>query len=89
MSWLSIFAIYFILWWVVLFAMLPIGLRTQEEESDVTLGTTPSAPQGKHIGRAFLLTTVVSAVIFGVFYVVTVYWGWRFDDIPRIVPEFG
>ena len=29
-------AVYFILWWLTLFTMLPIGLRTQGEEEDVT-----------------------------------------------------
>ena len=89
MTWLSIFAIYFIFWWLVLFATLPFGLRTQDDEDDVTLGTTASAPQGSHIGRALLRTTVVSAVLFGIFYAVTVWLGLTFDDIPKIGPDFG
>ncbi len=28
-------AIYAIIWWIVLFAMLPIAVRTQEEEGEV------------------------------------------------------
>lgn len=88
MTWLSAAAIYFILWWVVLFAMLPVGLRTQDEEGDVTLGTTESAPRGPHMLRAVLRTTVVSAAIFGILSVATVYFGLSIDDIPRIVPEF-
>ena len=89
MSWISIFAIYFILWWVVLFAMLPFGLRTQEEEGEVTLGTTPSAPHGSHMLGAVIRTTVVSAIIFGAFYIAVVYYGFTFDDIPRIGPRAG
>ena len=27
-------AIYFIIWWTVLFAVLPIGVRTQGEDGD-------------------------------------------------------
>ena len=67
MSWISAAAVYFIIWWTVLFAMLPFGLRTQDEDKDVTLGTIASAPRGRHMGRAFLRTTLVSAVIFGIF----------------------
>ena len=37
------FAIYFIIWWVVLFTVLPFSARSQAEEGDVTLGTTHSA----------------------------------------------
>ena len=33
MSWISIAAIYFIIWWMVLFAMLPFGLRTQDDDA--------------------------------------------------------
>jgi predicted secreted protein len=84
MSWLSIFAIYFILWWVVLFAMLPFGLKTQEEDGEVTLGTVPSAPKGAHMLGAVIRTTLVSGVIFAVFYVAVVYFGFSFNDIPRI-----
>lgn len=87
MSWLSIAAIYFIMWWVVLFAMLPFGLKTQEEDGDVTLGTVASAPKGSHMLSAFLRTTIVSAIFFGGFYVAVVYYGFSFNDIPRIGPS--
>ncbi|MEO3999139.1 DUF1467 family protein [Mesorhizobium sp. CAU 1732] len=87
MTWISIFAIYFILWWVVLFAMLPIGLKTQEEDGEVTLGTMPSAPRGAHMRGAVIRTTIVSGIIFGLFYVAVVYFGFSFNDIPRIGPS--
>jgi predicted secreted protein len=87
MGWISFLAIYFILWWVVLFAMLPFGLRTQDEEDDVTLGTVSSAPRGPHMLRAFLLTTVVSGLIFGVFYAVILGFGLSFDSIPHLGPR--
>ena len=87
MSWVSILAIYFILWWVVLFAMLPFGLKTQEEDGEVTLGTVSSAPGRPHMLRAMLRTTVVSGIIFAMFYVAVVYYGFSFDDIPQIGPS--
>ena len=38
-------AIYFIIWWIVLFAMLPIGVRTSEEAGEkASPGTAESAP---------------------------------------------
>ena len=87
MSWISIFAIYFILWWVVLFAMLPFGLKTQDEDGEVTLGTVPSAPRGPHMLGAVIRTTLVSGVIFLAFYAAVVWFGFSFDDIPRIGPS--
>ena len=47
----------FIMWWLVLFAILPFGLRTQDEDEDVTLGTVSSAPRGPHMLRAVVRTT--------------------------------
>jgi predicted secreted protein len=88
MSWISAAAVYFILWWTVLFATLPFSLRTQDDEGEVTLGTVASAPRGPHMLRAFIRTTLVSAAIFAVLLVLTRGFGLGIDDIPRIVPEF-
>ena len=86
-GWISAFAIYFVMWWLVLFAMLPFGLRTQDDDNAVTLGTTSSAPRGPHMGRAMLRTTVVTTVIFGALYLITQVLGYGFDDIPIVVPD--
>ncbi|MGE3065419.1 MAG: DUF1467 family protein [Hyphomicrobiaceae bacterium] len=66
MSWSFAFAIYFVLWWTVLFAVLPLGVRTQDEAGDVVPGTPGSAPVHPRLVRVALITTVVSTVIFGV-----------------------
>jgi len=88
MTWISVIAVYFVLWWLVLFAMLPFGLKTQDEDGEVTLGTVPSAPKGPHMLRAVIRTTIVTAIILGCFYAVTEGLGLSIDDIPRIVPDF-
>lgn len=80
-------AIYFIIWWTSLFALLPVGLRTQAEENDVTLGTVASAPARPRIWRAFLRTTVVATVIFAVYYYLTQVAGYGLDDIPHFFPD--
>ncbi|MEK1851237.1 MAG: DUF1467 family protein [Phyllobacterium sp.] len=80
-------AVYFILWWLTLFTMLPIGLRTQGDEEDVTLGTPASAPHKHRMGRVFLLTTIISAVIFAIFYIVNQKLGYGVDDIPVFFPQ--
>jgi predicted secreted protein len=58
------FAIYFVLWWVVLFAVLPFGVRSQIENGEEIAGTDPGAPSVPRMARKLLWTTVVSAVIF-------------------------
>ncbi|RWP20852.1 DUF1467 family protein [Mesorhizobium muleiense] len=89
MSWVSFLALFFITWWVVLFAILPFSLRTQDEDEDVTLGTVSSAPRGPHMLRAVLRTTIVTLVLLGVFYGMTRGLGLGIDDIPHIVPDFS
>ena len=57
-------AIYVVIWWTVLFAILPIGVRTQGEDGTIVPGTPESAPTRPRLLRVVLLTTLVSAVVF-------------------------
>ncbi len=59
-------AIYFLIWWLTLFAVLPWGVRNQEESGEVTPGTDPGAPAIHRVWIKLLWTTVVATVIFGV-----------------------
>jgi predicted secreted protein len=86
-SWVSAAALFFVTWWLVLFAILPFGVQTQDEDQDVTLGTMSSAPRGPHMLRAAIWTTVVTAILLGIFYGLTKGLGLSFDDIPRMVPD--
>jgi predicted secreted protein len=65
-------AIFFLIWWVVLFAVLPFGVRSQHEDGEMPAGTDPGAPVIPRLGRKLLLTTAVSALIFAACYVVYV-----------------
>jgi predicted secreted protein len=58
------FAIYFVLWWIVLFLTLPFGVRSQHEDGGVSPGTDPGAPIASKMGRKLLWTTLLSAVIY-------------------------
>jgi predicted secreted protein len=60
------FAIYFVLWWVVLFLTLPFGVRSQHEDGAGSPGTDPDAPVATRMGRKLIWTTLLSAVIYGV-----------------------
>ena len=57
-------AIYVVLWWTVLFAILPIGVRTQGEEGAVVPGMPASAPASPRLLRVVVVTTLVSGVVF-------------------------
>lgn len=89
MTFLTAFAVYFIIWWVTLFAILPIGVRTQSDEGDVTLGTAESAPLKLGLRKKLILTSLVAALIYAIYYLVTDFFGFSVDSIPRIVPDFS
>lgn len=89
MSILTGFAIYFIIWWVTLFVILPIGVRTQADEQDVTMGTTESAPLNLRMGRKLIWTSIVSAAVFGVYALLTMVFGLSVDSIPRFIPDMS
>jgi predicted secreted protein len=57
-------AIYVVIWWTVLFAVLPIGVRTQGEDGSVVPGTPESAPTTPRLLRVVVLTTLISALLF-------------------------
>jgi len=76
-------AIYLVIWWIVLFAMLPIGVRTSEEEGEKTVaGAAESAPHAPNLLPKMVATTVVSSIVFAVIYVIIVQRVISIDDIP-------
>ncbi len=79
----SMLAIYFIIWWLVLFAVLPFGVRSQEEAGDdIEPGSMPGAPSRPMLVRKAIATTIVSAIIFAAVYWVLVHSGLTLDDVP-------
>jgi predicted secreted protein len=62
----SMFAIYFVMWWVVLFLTLPFGVRSQDEADATIQGTDPGAPVKAMIVRKMIWTTILSAIIFAI-----------------------
>ncbi len=81
MSLISAAAIYFIIWWLVLFAVLPIGVRSQSEDGDVVLGTDHGAPVQPMLVRKAVITTVIAAVIFAAVYLVFAVYGLSLEDL--------
>lgn len=64
-------ATFFLIWWVVLFAVLPWGVQSQHESGDTTPGTDPGAPAVPKLGHKLLWTTLVAVLVFLAFYFVT------------------
>ena len=72
MSIFTALAIYFVLWWIVLFAVLPWGVHSQQEDEEISPGTDPGAPAIPNLRRKLVWTTLVSAVVFAACYVIYV-----------------
>ena len=66
-------ALYFIIWWIVLFAVLPFGLKTQDEAGEIVPGTPESAPAKPRLLRIFLVNTLVATVVFAIVWWAIVY----------------
>ena len=66
MSWPLSIAAYFTIWWVVLFAVLPWGVRSAGEAdvTDLPAGADPGAPAAPNLGKKAIWTTIVAAVVF-------------------------
>ena len=60
------FAIYFVVWWLVLFLTLPFGVRSQHEDGEGAPGTDPGAPVLARMGGKLIWTTILSAVFFAI-----------------------
>lgn len=59
-------AMYFVIWWIALFAVLPLGTRPVAD-ADSQSGWR-GAPEKPQMLKKALITTVVAAVIWGIIY---------------------
>ncbi len=72
MSIFTALAIYFVIWWLVLFAVLPWGVRSQDESGEVSPGTDPGAPTLPNLKRKIAWTTIVATAVLAAWYVIYV-----------------
>jgi len=66
--WFSQAAIFLLIWFVILFAVLPWGIRQPTEPEP---GHDPGAPMNPQLGRKAIITTVISVLLWGVYFYVT------------------
>lgn len=65
----TIILVYVIAWWMVFFAVLPFGVRSQHEtEEGVTEGTEPGAPANPMLKKKILITSLIAVVITTAYY---------------------
>ncbi len=56
--------IFLTIWFIVLFAVLPFGVRSQHEAGDIVAGTDPGAPVAPKLLAKAAWTTLVSVIVF-------------------------
>ena len=79
---LTMFAIYIVVWWVVLFVVLPLGMASENQEPP-TDGTQWGAPTTPNLKRKFITTTWVAFLLWA-FVMWLVYIGWM--PLPDLAP---
>ncbi|MET0371982.1 MAG: DUF1467 family protein [Sphingobium sp.] len=69
MNWYAIAAIYVLFWVICAFVVLPFGLQTPDESGErVVTGHADSAPTNFRPGRVALRATILSTILFGLYY---------------------
>jgi len=57
-------SLYLVVWWTVLFAVLPFGARSQAAAGDVIAGSDPGAPSTPALSEKAIWTTIISDLVF-------------------------
>ena len=79
-------ALYMMIWWITLFAVLPFGVKTQHEHGEVTLGTPESAPARPRMVKTFLINTFVASIVFAIVWTALQYDVLGFAEIGPMPP---
>lgn len=65
MGWATGIMVYFVIWWTILFCILPLGVRRLENPG---AGEERGAPERPELMRKAVITTIVAAVLWVAFY---------------------
>ncbi len=65
MTWFTGFVVYFLIWWTILFAVLPWGVRREENPEP---GHDPGAPARPYLWIKVGVTTLVAGLLWLVAY---------------------
>lgn len=66
MSITAAIVLYVVIWFVTMFVVLPIGLRTQGDEGEIVPGTHAGAPANFKLGRTMIIVTIIGTVVWAV-----------------------
>ena len=67
-------SIYFVVWWLVLFAILPLGVRSHTEMgAELPQGCDPGSPVNPNLKKKAITTTWVAAIATALVWVVVAF----------------
>lgn len=66
MNWFTGIAAFVVIWWVVIFAILPWGVRPAEDD----MGQRAGAPANPRLRLKAAITTAVTVVLWGILYLI-------------------
>lgn len=67
-DWLGSIIIFVLIWWVILFMVLPHGATSYHEAGEETeAGNAPSAPMAPRLKRKALITTAITFVVWAIY----------------------
>jgi predicted secreted protein len=74
-------AIFFVIWWLCLFVVLPFGVTSQHERDEIAPGSEPGAPYQPFILRRVLATTLLASLVFSGVYLYFNVYELRLEDL--------
>ena len=61
--------VYVMIWWIIFFSLLPVGIQSNKEVFREKIGgMDPGAPKNPKIAKKFFITTLITTIIFLVIY---------------------
>lgn len=64
MGFVTIILVFVVIWWLVFFAVLPVGVRGQHEADIADLeGTDPGAPTNPNLKKKIVVTTAIAVAL--------------------------
>ena len=61
--------VYVLIWWIIFFSVLPVGIQSNNRKfKEKSKGIDLGAPKNPNISKKFLITTIITSIIFIVIY---------------------
>ncbi len=74
---------YIVIWWLVLFMVLPWGVTSQRDAGEIVPGTADGAPVKPQLIKKALITTGIATAAWGIFFYLMANDIIQLGDIPK------